>query len=135
MKFHLSLDADQPERVAKSLAWICGGEAYPAVESGLWIVVADDARGPAIEVRPRGEALQVPPAADGFAPFSMATHMGEVELCAVGAAAGWPAARRSRGRFHVVEMWIENRIMIEVLTPQMQADYVAASTPQARRAA
>lgn len=135
MKFHLSIDAHQPERVAKSLAWICAGEAYPAVEPGLWIVVSDDERGPAIEVRPRGEALQVPAAANGFAPFSMATHLSEVEVCAVSAAEGWPAARHSRGRFHVIELWIENRIMIEVLTPQMQADYVAACTPQARRAA
>ena len=39
------------------------------------------------------------------------------------------------GASQVIELWIENRIMIEVLTPQMQADYVAASTPQARRAA
>jgi hypothetical protein len=135
MKFHLSIDADQPERVAKSLAWICAAEAYPAVESGLWIVVSEDDRGPTVEVRPRGEALQVPPAANGFAPFTVATHLSEVEVCAVGAAAGWPAARRSRGRFHVIELWVENRIMIEVLTPQMQADYLAAATPQARRAA
>ena len=135
MKFHLSIDADQPEHAAKSLAWICAGEAYPAVEFGLWFVVADGERGLAIEVRPRGEALQVPPAANGFSPFTMATHLSEVELCALGSAAGWPAARRSRGRYHVVELWIENRIMIEVLTPQMQADYVAASTPLVRRAA
>jgi hypothetical protein len=37
---------------------------------------------------------------------------------------GWPAKYRKRGgMFGVIEIWIEGRQMIEVLTPDMQAEY------------
>jgi hypothetical protein len=136
MKSHLSMDADDPERAAKALAWIRSSEAYPSsVRPGSWIVMATEEGASLIDVRPRGAPLQVATPTNRAAPFATATHLSEAEVCALGAAEGWPAERRSRGRFHVIELWIENRVMIEVLTPQMQADYVAASTPQARRAA
>ena len=42
---------------------------------------------------------------------------------------GWPAKYRRRGGvFGVIEMWIEGRQIIEVLTPQMQAEYLSAVT-------
>jgi hypothetical protein len=40
---------------------------------------------------------------------------------------GWPAKYRKRGGlFGVVELWIEGRQMIEVLTPEMQSEYLSA---------
>ena len=60
----------------------------------------------------------------------MATQLSEAEICALGAAEGWRCVRQSRGgRFDVIELWIENRILIEVLTPEMQAQYVASLAP------
>ena len=40
-----------------------------------------------------------------------------------------------RERVQALELWIENRFAIEVLTPRMQADYAAALAPETRRAA
>ena len=144
MIFHFSIDADEPERVAKALAWIWCCEAYPfpPVGVGSWIVIADDGRASAIEVYPRGivltpgrgaepvQARAVPAPANSPMHFAVATQLSEAEVCALGANEGWRTVRQSRGgRFDVIELWIENRIMIEVLTPQMQVQYVSASSP------
>jgi hypothetical protein len=157
MIFHFSMDADQPERVAKALAWIWSCEAYPfpPVGKGSWIVIADDGRASAIEIYQRGvvlapgagaepvQARSCPAPANSATHFAVATQLGETEVCALGAAEGWRCVRQSRGgRFDVIELWIENRILIEVLTPEMQAQYLATSNPaewrqmmEARRAA
>ena len=129
MKFHPAIDADHPERVAKALAWIWSSDAHPSsFGRGAWIVVAADEQVSAIHVRPRSLALEPPEAANG-APFVIGTRLSEAEVCSLGAAEGWPAARRSRVRFHVIELWIENRVLVEVLTPEMQAQCLAASLP------
>ena len=48
-------------------------------------------------------------------------------ILAIAAREGWSAKYRKRGgMFGVVEMWIEGRQMIEVLAPEMQAEYLAA---------
>ena len=39
----------------------------------------------------------------------------------------WKALKLSRGSFNVIEFWIENRVMIELLTPDMVRDYLAAT--------
>jgi hypothetical protein len=44
---------------------------------------------------------------------------------------GWAAKYRKRGGvFGVIELWIEGRQMLEVLTPDMQAEYLAAMTKE-----
>ena len=48
---------------------------------------------------------------------------------AIAAREGWGAKYRKRGgMFGVVEMWIDGRQMIEVLTPEMQVEYRAGMT-------
>jgi hypothetical protein len=148
MIFHLSIDADDPRRVALAIAQLWGCEAYPfaPVGEGSWIAVADDGRNSAVEVYKRGVALApgegeatVQPragAAVSYTPTHMAiaTSLSETEVLALGAAEGWRAVRRSRGgAFDVIELWIENRLMVEVLTPEMQAQYLERAAPQAWR--
>ena len=59
--------------------------------------------------------------------FAMATPLTQEQVLAIAAREGWPAKYRKRGgMFGVVEMWIEGRQMMEVLSPQMQAEYLAA---------
>jgi hypothetical protein len=54
---------------------------------------------------------------------------------AIAAREGWPAKYRKRGGlFGVVEIWIEGRQMIEILTPDMQAEYLACMNFEAWRA-
>jgi hypothetical protein len=156
MIFHFSMDAEQPARVAKALARLWSSEAHPfaPIGRGSWIVVADDGKGSAIEIYQRGVVLAPGPGAEAaqarampsppHSPtrFTLATALSEAEVCALGAAEGWRCLRQSRGgRFDVIELWIENRILVEVLTPQMQAQYAAAlnqmrrQTTEGRRAA
>lgn len=144
MIFHLSIDAHDPQRVATALARIWGSECYPfpPVGEGSWMVIADDGRGSAVEVYPRGVAL-TPGEGDADAQglmgegsayvpthFAVATPWTEARVHEIAAAEGWRSCTQSRGgMFRVIEVWLENRVLVEVLTDEMQAEYLAAVTP------
>jgi hypothetical protein len=49
------------------------------------------------------------------------------EIHDLATAEGWRAERLSRGTFDVVEFWIENHVMLELMTAEMEADYRAAA--------
>lgn len=151
MIFHVSIDADDPPRVAAAIAKLWRGEVlpFPPVAQGSVIVMAGDRRNSAIEVYPRGTELSP---ADGDADAAcrmadtpsghsathaaIATPLDRADVFALAAAEGWIAKYRKRGGlFGVIEFWLENRLMIEVLTPDMQAEYLAALTPQGWREA
>jgi hypothetical protein len=140
MLFHLSIAAREPRHVASVIAELWGGEAlpFPALADS-WMAVAGDARGTCIEVYPHDIVLREtdgdadahgePAAGSGFTAThaAIATNLGRDEVMAIAAREGWPAKYRRRGGiFGVVELWIEGRQMIEVLTPEMQAEYLAS---------
>jgi hypothetical protein len=145
MIHHLSIAARKPEHVARVIAELWRGRAqpFPPVAAGSWVAIAGDARNSTIEIYPFGCELQ--PAegdADGRAvmnpepsPFT-ATHaavaspLSQPEVLAIAAREGWEAKYRKRGGlFGVIEFWLENRVMIEVLTAEMQAEYVSIQIP------
>ena len=145
MLFHLSIDAHDPRHVATVIAELFGGGAvtpFPPVSEGSWLAMAGDDRNTAVEIYPRGTVLsEVPGDADavgnfderasavpGFSThFAMATRLTMEEVMAIAAREGWSAKYRSRaGLFGVIEMWVEGERMIEVLTAEMQADYLAS---------
>lgn len=143
MLFHLSIDADRPEHVARVLAELWGGEAmpFPPVIAGSWVAMAGDDRGTIVEVYPRGTELErADGAADSYGVigsngnrsathFAMATAMTVDAVLAVAAREEWPAAVCLRGGvFGVIEIFVEGTRMIEVLTPEMQRQYLAAMT-------
>jgi hypothetical protein len=143
MLFHVSIAAENPRRVATVIAELWGGEAlpFPPVSDNGWIAMAGDARSTAVEVYPLATVLRE---ADGDADArgeasgrdrftathaAIATDLDEAAVLAIARREGWPAKYRKRGGvFGVIEMWIEGRQMIEVLTPQMQAEYLAGTT-------
>lgn len=143
MLFHLSIAAKDPRHVAEVIAELWGGRAmpFPPVSDNGWMAAAGDDRGTAIEVYPIDIVL-VPsegdvdahgaPTGDGgytATHAAIATAMDQDAVMAIAAREGWPAKYRKRGGvFGVVEMWIEGRQMIEVLTPPMQAEYMQATT-------
>ena len=51
------------------------------------------------------------------------------EIFKVAKAQGWRAVELPRGGFNVIEFWIENRVMIELLTPDMAEDSVSMTKP------
>jgi hypothetical protein len=144
MLFHLSIDAQRPQHVATVIAELWGGEAlpFPPVYPGSWVAMAGDDRGTMIEVYPAGVELQpgqgdadavgiVNEAAPRRTPThaAIATSLSVDQVMAIAAREGWTAKYRRRGGvFGVIEFWVENAMMIEVLTPEMQAEYVGAIT-------
>jgi len=145
MLFHVSTDAANPQRVASVIAELWNGVAtpFPAVIENSWIALAGDDRNSAIEVYPAGtELVQGEGESGGHGViggngkgsamhFAMATARTIEEVKAIAAREGWPAKVCSRGgAFRVIEFWIEGARMIEVLTPEMQAEYLAAFTVQ-----
>ena len=141
MLFHMSIAADDPQRVAAVIAELWRGEArpFPPVAEGSWIALAGDERGTAVEVYPLGTLLRETPGdadahgeasgVDRFAAVhgAIATPLGQDAVLAIAAREDWPAKYRKRGgMFGVVELWIEGRQMMEILTPEMQTEYLAA---------
>ena len=142
MLFHVSIEADDPRRVAQVVAELWGGLAapFPAVAAGSWVALAGDDKGTMIEFYPRGTELhESDHGATGAAAavprrfnathYAMATKLGQDEVLAIAAREGWPAGYCRRGdAFGVIEIWAEGCQLIEVLTEEMQAEYVGAVT-------
>jgi hypothetical protein len=141
MLFHMSIAANDPKHVAEVIAEFWGGEAFPfpPVSDNGWIAVAGDARGSALEVYPADVVLRETDGdadahgqATGHVAFTathgaIATTLDVDAVMAIAAREGWPAKYRKRGgMFGVVELWIEGRQMMEILTPEMQDEYRAS---------
>lgn len=148
MLFHLSIAAHDPRHVAEVIAEFWRGEAlpFPPVTPGSWIALAGDERGTAIEVYPIDTVLREEEGdADSFGErtgetrftathAAIATTLSQPEIMAIAAREGWPAKYRKRGgAFGVIELWIEGRQMMELLTTEMQAEYLAAMAPASYR--
>lgn len=143
MIFHASVPADEPERVARVMAEIWQGEAFPFPPwPGAFVAVAGDDRGTTLEVYPRAHTIApgeggegarplIDPTVGRFGCFHLATATDRTaeDILAIGAREGWRAVRcRRGGLFEVIELWIENALLVEVMTADMQADYRAAAT-------
>ncbi|PWR20129.1 hypothetical protein DES42_10623 [Zavarzinia compransoris] len=147
MLFHASIPARDAAKVADVLAKVWRGEAmaFPPVP-GAHVVFAGDERATTLEVYPDDRTLEPSPAGvaigrgegrHGYVGdhVAIASPLSVGEVLAIAAEAGWRAQEANRGDiFHVVELWLEDRYMVEVLTPDMQRDYVARVTPSAWRA-
>ena len=143
MLFHASIGARNPARVAAALAEIWGTQAYPFPPfPGSFLVIADDDRGTALEIVPLGHVLvpgdsEVATRWESDESRPSETHIAIAVPCAeahiekIARREGWTCRTCSRaGHFRVVELWVENRIMIAALTPEMQREYVAFARPQ-----
>ena len=141
MLFHMSIGADDPQHIASVIAEIWGGQAkrFPPVSDNGWVALSGDERGTTIEVYPQGIVLRESAGdvdavgeASGTDRFTathaaIATELDQDAVLAIARREGWPAKYRKRGGlFGVIELWIEGRQMMEILTPEMQAEYIAA---------
>ena len=137
MLFHVSIEADDPQHVAEVIAEFWGGEAlpFPSVIDGSWVALAGDERATLVEVYPRGTELHP---TDGDAVgilaahrrhnpvhIAIATSLSSDLVFAICKREGWEAKYRKRGgAFGVIEIFVEGCQMVEVLTPEMQQEYV-----------
>lgn len=141
MLFHLSIEADDPQHVATVLAEIWEGEAlpFPPVGVGSWMTFSGADDGTMVEIYPRGVCL-VEGETDavgllGDRPrgsathFAMSTNLSVERVHAIARREGWTAKTcRRGGKFGVIEIWIDGCQMIEVLTPEMQRQYLDCVT-------
>ena len=59
------------------------------------------------------------------APNAIGTELTADQIFAIARREGWPAKYRKRGgAFGVIELWVEGWRMVEVLTPEMQQEYL-----------
>jgi hypothetical protein len=144
MIHHVSIPAREPQHVAEVLAELMNGKCLPfGPLDGAFMAASGDANGTIIEVYPERTTLDMPDH-DGQVAFrenlappqtwpfhvllSVAREAAEVER--IGAREGWRAKTFGRGMpghkpfFHVIEFWVENRLMIEVATPAMAREYL-----------
>ena len=143
MIHHLSIAARNPQHVARVLAELMGGKAVPFPPNpGSFFALQLDENGSGVEVYPAGTELQPNGAVGGsfvnrreagraygathFA-LSVATDAHTVEQIAQ--RAGWECFRCNRGPFHVMEVWVENETMVEILPPDFANEYLAFTRP------
>lgn len=133
---HLSINAGNPERVARFLATLLGGDAVPFPPfPDSWIAFAARDDGTAIEVYPLSHRLiageaGLPEAGATFARVAVASALDRNEIIRLGAAEGWVTRICNRGPFECVEIWLEDRLLVEALDPAMQRDYAQGMTMQ-----
>lgn len=146
MIHHISISVKNPQHVAQVLAEIWHGHAlpFPPVR-GAYIVMAGDEHGTAIEISPLGTELlpgeadeQVHSFFNQYASNFTATHAalsvptGEERIKEIAEREGWRAITldRGNGAFSLVEFWVENRLLLELLPPDMANRYLEIMTPQ-----
>ena len=142
MLFHASIPAENCERVAQVLAEFWRGSYAPFPPCpGAYIAMAGDERGTEIEVFPWTcenhiglEELDIVSRSSGVAHsachLAIATPLAESAIMGIASREGWTSRVCDRGGcFHVIEVWLENRFLVEVLTEPMQAEYLAFMTP------
>lgn len=143
MIHHVSIPARDPQHVAEVLAELMRGKSYPfGPLEGAYMAASGDEHGTMIEVYPDRATLDIPSNGDQVIfgnnaappqtwPFhvflSVPREPDDIER--IGAREGWHAQTYGRGMqghepfFHVIEFWLENRLMIEVVSPAMAREY------------
>jgi hypothetical protein len=149
MLHHISIAVYNPMHVAEVMAEILQGIVvlFPP-NPGSYMTLTGDQYGTLLEFYPIETEL-VPNAWQGQAGFQINqqfSHYTSVhaaisvpisleEIERIGEREGWRVVSANRdGLFDVVEFWVENRLMLEVLTPAIVQKYLNALSPQQLKA-
>ncbi len=137
MIHHISIDVDDPASAAAVFAEIFDGIVVEGVPFP-WSVTAAarDEFGTAIEFYPRGSEVKLdaqdppgkqvnpaPPQASSFH-AAISVPRSDSEIFDAAARAGCTARKRPNGPFHVIELWVEDRWMIELMSPEQSEAYL-----------
>ena len=155
---HISIAVNDPERVANFIAELWGSMVFPFPPApNSFFVIANDGKGTAVEVTPAGTVLVpgegLPSEGDlealteefeakfvqsEFVPryvathLNISTHLNIDEIKAIANREGWRVlvCNRVEGLFQLVELWIEDTFMLEVMTPEQTQRYVEITDPK-----
>ena len=61
----------------------------------------------------------------GATHFALSVNTDADKVEQIAERAGWHCVTCNRGPFHVIEVWVENDTMVEVLPPEFAAEYLA----------
>ncbi len=152
MIHHVSISARDPRHVAEVLAEIMHGSChpFPGQIAELFMAVSGDEHGTMIEVYPEDTTLQpgqrddqqvtglrgqTAPATSPFH-FLLSVPADREDIERIGAREGWRTRLFGRGApgqkplFHVIEFWVENRLMIELAPETMIGEYTNRMRPE-----
>ena len=147
MIHHLSIAARDPKQAAGVLAELMGGTAVPFPPNpGSFFALQLDDHGSGVEVYPAGTELQpggttggnfVRKDARGYGSthFALSVATDAAAVKDIAGRAGWQCFDCNRGPFHVIEVWVENETMVEILPPEYAAEYLAFTRPDKVKAA
>lgn len=135
MILHASIAADDPQKTAQTLATLLGGLAFPMPGGGgAWAALTGDEHGTNIQVlgrgrqyhRKAGEHTQMvwgEKARHGASHLMIETHLEEADVLALADANGCHAHRARHASFEVIEFWIDDCQLLDVMTPDMARVY------------
>ncbi|TLG74075.1 hypothetical protein [Methylocystis sp. B8] len=146
MIHHISIPARDPAHVADVLAEIMNGRAFPfsGPLPGAHMAMSGDPHGTMIEVYPNtitltpGEdgaqvAFTPGPSSEGYFPFHalISVPVDRAAIERIGAREGWRTKFFGRGApgkppvFHLLEFWVENRVMLELAPADLADEYAS----------
>jgi catechol 2,3-dioxygenase-like lactoylglutathione lyase family enzyme len=147
MIHHLSIAARDPQQAAGVLAELMGGTSVPFPPNpGSFFALQLDEHGSGVEVYPAGTELEpVGPSGAKFVKrenrsfgsthFALSVPTDGATVQAIAEKAGWKCFDCNRGPFHVIEVWVENETMVEILPPAYAREYLDFTRPENVRAA
>lgn len=155
---HISIAVNEPARVANFIAEIWNGIVYPFPPvPDSFFVLANDGKGTALEITPAGTILVpgegLPDENDldavtekheaqfvksELVPRYVATHVNIstsksiAEIREMATREGWRVlvCNRGGGLFQLVEVWVENTLMFEIMTPEQTERYIEITDPK-----
>jgi hypothetical protein len=152
MIHHISIAAHHPLHISQVLAELLQGQSVPFPGyPGSYVALAFDPQGTMIEVHPIGTALfpgdganepshLLPnPAASMYTAnhTAISVPVSIDRIQAISEREGWRMVhcRRGDNYFDVIEFWVENQLLIELLPPEIIDRYLAFMSPESLVAA
>jgi hypothetical protein len=151
MIHHISIAAHYPLHVSQVLAELLQGQSIPFPgHPGSYVALALDLQGSMIEVHPFGTALfpgseadeacelQSYPASAQYTAnhTAISVPVSIDQIQAIAAREGWRMVLCHRGDyFDIIEFWVENQLLIELLPPEIVTQYLMFMKPQSLQGA
>ncbi|NCJ04933.1 hypothetical protein GS597_00030 [Synechococcales cyanobacterium C] len=147
MLHHISFAVNDPLHAAEVVAELWQGRAIPFPHHlGSYIALSLDQYGTAIEFMPKGTVLKPGASTEEpvqFSEFNLgmagytATHVNiavpisETKIYEIANREGWRAVRCQRAEFFkLIEFWLENEILLELLPPNLIKQYLTTMQPE-----
>ena len=147
MIHHLSIEAEKPENVAQVLAELMGGAVLPfPAHPGSFMAFACDEHGTEVEVYPAGTVMvpgvggtefeKDPTPERTVTHFALSVDLSKDQVFKIAERQDWRCQWVSRiEAFPLIEMWLENKTLVEVLVPEETEIYLDVTGRMTERVA